>query len=130
MLVASPRAVHALGHGVALDALILSGEDENEVARRPPASKADADTWCCTEGAGGGSYRARGRRTGRWPASPPPGRSVDSYGCGDSFAAGLTFGLAARDGPAAGARARGPLRRRLRHRSRAPTSGSCAREDL
>jgi ribokinase len=26
---------------------------------------------------------------------PPPGAAVDTYGCGDSFAAGLTFGLAA-----------------------------------
>ena len=27
--------------------------------------------------------------------SPPPGEPVDSYGCGDSFAAGLTYGLGA-----------------------------------
>ncbi|MDP8967707.1 MAG: PfkB family carbohydrate kinase, partial [Actinomycetota bacterium] len=35
-----------------------------------------------------------GRRSGRWTATPLPGRPVDAYGCGDSFAAGLTYGLA------------------------------------
>ena len=34
------------------------------------------------------------RTPGSWQASPPPGPVVDGYGCGDSFAAGLTFGLA------------------------------------
>ncbi|MGB2711191.1 MAG: PfkB family carbohydrate kinase, partial [Conexibacter sp.] len=29
------------------------------------------------------------------PAAPLPGPPVDAYGCGDSFAAGLTYGLAA-----------------------------------
>ncbi|MEW6583013.1 MAG: PfkB family carbohydrate kinase, partial [Actinomycetota bacterium] len=28
--------------------------------------------------------------------APPPGPAVDSYGCGDSFAAGLTVALARR----------------------------------
>ncbi|HEX9313161.1 MAG TPA: PfkB family carbohydrate kinase, partial [Actinomycetota bacterium] len=29
------------------------------------------------------------------PATPLPGPRVDAYGCGDSFAAGLTYGLGA-----------------------------------
>ena len=33
--------------------------------------------------------------SGRWEPLPLPGRRVDAYGAGDSFAAGLTTGLAA-----------------------------------
>jgi ribokinase len=94
VLVASPRARDALGHGVAIDALVLSGEDEIE---RREAARADAEAalvvW--TEGARGGRYRTRAGDTGRWAPAPPPGAPADSYGCGDSFAAGLTYGLAA-----------------------------------
>jgi ribokinase len=34
-------------------------------------------------------------RTGAWTAAPVQGSPIDDYGCGDAFAAGLTFGLAA-----------------------------------
>ncbi len=94
VLVASPRAGEALGHGVELDALVLSGEDEIE--RRAAARVgAQARLVVSTEGARGGSYRERMGGSGRWSAAPLPGASVDSYGCGDSFAAGLTYGLGA-----------------------------------
>lgn len=100
VLVASPRALHALGHGVPLDALVLSGEDaiEREEATR---AQADAELLVLTDGARGGSWRhigASGQHTGEsgtWEAASPPGPPVDSYGCGDSFAAGLTYGLGA-----------------------------------
>jgi ribokinase len=46
-----------------------------------------------TAGASGGSWEEAGGRTGSWEASPLPGPVQDSYGCGDSFAAGLTYGL-------------------------------------
>jgi ribokinase len=94
VLVASPRARHALGHGVAIDALVLSGADESEqrVAARA-AGEAELVVW--TEGARGGRYESRSGATGRWAPAPLPGGPVDSYGCGDSFAAGLTYGLAA-----------------------------------
>ncbi len=122
VLVASPRALHALGHGVPLDALVLSGEDaiEREDATR---AQADAKLVVITDGARGGSYKERsgglgersaglgersaalGERSaalgeravgwGTWDAAPLPGPAVDSYGCGDSFAAGLTYGLGA-----------------------------------
>ncbi|HEX8104540.1 MAG TPA: PfkB family carbohydrate kinase, partial [Solirubrobacteraceae bacterium] len=39
--------------------------------------------------------------TGEWRAAEVPGEPVDAYGCGDSFAAGLTFGLARGDDLAA-----------------------------
>src|SRR5271165_2001401 len=92
VLVASPRARDALGHGVALDALVLSGEDEIE-QRAAGAAQEEAALVVFTEGERGGSYRTRSGETGRWSAVAPPGERVDSYGCGDSFAAGLTFGL-------------------------------------
>ena len=43
VLTASPRAVHALGHGVPLDALILSNNDEYEVADRRPLRTRSGD---------------------------------------------------------------------------------------
>jgi ribokinase len=92
VLVASPRALDALGHGVALDALVMSGDDEIELRAAPPAlEEAELVVW--TEGEHGGRYRRRDGETGRWAAARPPGERVDSYGCGDSFAAGLTYGL-------------------------------------
>src|SRR6516164_2715047 len=94
VLVASPRAHQALGHGVRLDALVLSGQDAIE---RHEASRAvpEAELVVSTEGARGGSYRLRDGESGRWAPAELPGAPVDSYGCGDSFAAGLTYGLGA-----------------------------------
>jgi ribokinase len=94
VLVASPRARGALGHGVPLDALVLSGEDEIE-RRGAGVAEAEAELVVWTEGARGGSYRTRSGLSGRWAASEPPGEPVDSYGCGDSFAGALTYGLGA-----------------------------------
>ena len=92
VLVASPRARHALGHGVRLDALVLSAEDaiEREEARH---AEGEADLVVLTDGARGGTYRTRDGATGSWTAAEPPAAPVDSYGCGDSFAAGFAFGL-------------------------------------
>jgi ribokinase len=124
VVTASPRAEHALGQGVELDALILSASDELEL-ERARAAAAEADALVMTEGAGGGSFRRRGGGEGRWRGVPPPGPIVDNYGCGDSFAGGLTFALArgleladalelaARCG-AACASGRGPYGRQLR----------------
>jgi ribokinase len=47
-----------------------------------------------TDGSRGGSLASPGGSTVRWAAAPLPGPAVDAYGAGDSFAAGLTFGLA------------------------------------
>ncbi|MFI4985649.1 MAG: PfkB family carbohydrate kinase [Solirubrobacterales bacterium] len=94
ILVASPRAYDALGHGVRIDALVLSEDDEIE--RRGAARAQDeAELVVFTEGERGGRYRTRTGESGTWTAAPPPSEPVDSYGCGDSFAAGLTYGLAA-----------------------------------
>jgi ribokinase len=94
VLVASPRARCALGHGVPLDALVLSGDDEVELGEMGDAqNEARLVVW--TEGACGGRYRDALGASSRWEASPLPGEVVDSYGCGDSFVAGLTYGLGA-----------------------------------
>lgn len=92
VLVANPRALDALGHGVSLDALVMSKSDAVE-RRAAERSEGEAELVVFTEGADGGSYRTRSGASGRWAAVPPPGDPVDSYGCGDSFAAGLTYGL-------------------------------------
>lgn len=94
VLVASPRAAHALGHGVPLDALVLSEDDAIE-RREAARAQEDAAMVVFTEGARGGSYRRRDGGEGAWDAAPLPSPAVDSYGCGDSFAAGLTYGLGA-----------------------------------
>ena len=94
VLVANPRARDALGHGVEIDALVFSAKDEIERAAAAGV-ESEAELLVLTEGERGGSYRTRSGESGRWAAVPPPGEPVDSYGCGDSFAAGLTYGLGA-----------------------------------
>jgi ribokinase len=94
VLVANPRARHALGQGVRLDALVLSADDQIE-RREALRAEAEADVVVLTDGARGGSYRTREGREGSWAAAEPPGEPVDAYGCGDSFAAGFAYGLGA-----------------------------------
>jgi ribokinase len=95
ILVATVRATDALiDAGVEVDVLVASAADEAEAVdprrlRRPPRLVIR------TEGAHGGTWTGSDGATGRWEASTPPGPVVDAYGCGDAFAAGLTFGLGA-----------------------------------
>jgi ribokinase len=92
ILVASPRARTALEQVAApVDALIYSARDagESEWARRVAHR---VRLQFATAGAAGGRWW--GESEGRWSAVPPPGEPHDTYGCGDSFAAGVTFGLA------------------------------------
>jgi ribokinase len=81
--------------GVAVDALIGSALDPAEqvasgALSQPPRLR------IATEGAAGG-WSLPGGRYRAEPLTHPP---VDSYGCGDSFAAGVTAGLAAGWSPA------------------------------
>lgn len=95
VLVATPRADHALQQqGIALDALVLSGEDAIERSLAQEAQVA-VELTVRTEGARGGSYAQTAGEAGRFEAAPVPGSILDTYGCGDSFAAGLTYGLGA-----------------------------------
>jgi ribokinase len=48
-----------------------------------------------TAGKEGGKWVGEDRSTGEWKAAELPGPPQDSYGAGDSFAAGLTYGLGA-----------------------------------
>jgi ribokinase len=101
VLVASPRARGAITAGAEqLDALVLSTSDPLERGWAAELSVPPRLT-VLTDGAAGGTWRRRsdpggdGARasTGAWSAEPLPGPVVDSYGCGDSFAAALTFAL-------------------------------------
>lgn len=93
-LVATARALGSLrGTGVLVDALVASATDPGE---RYDAGDLDPEPTCVlrTEAAAGGSWQGPGG-AGRWEAVQPPGPLVDSFGCGDAFAAGVTHGLAA-----------------------------------
>jgi ribokinase len=93
VLVSTPRAREAMELSpAAIDALVFSGSDDDE---RRWAQRLESRTRLMveTEGAHGGRWW--GESEGRWPSVPAPGPPQDDYGCGDSFAAGFTFGLAA-----------------------------------
>jgi ribokinase len=93
-LVSTARGLETLRQaGVQLDALVASAKDPGE---RYQAGELDPPPRFVmrTEGPAGGSYE--GEESGSWEATPLPGPVSDLYGCGDSFAAGLTYGLAAR----------------------------------
>jgi ribokinase len=95
-LVATARGLEGLVEaGVQLDALVASSRDPGE--RFELADLELVPRYVVrTAGASGGEWEvpAAGER-GRWEASPPPGAVSDFYGCGDTFAAGLTYGLGA-----------------------------------
>jgi ribokinase len=92
VLVATPRLRERLEGGeVQLDAVIFSSSDADEV-RWAVTLEPSTRLMVATQGASGGRWW--GESDGRWRAVPPPGPIKDSYGCGDSFAAGFMFGLA------------------------------------
>lgn len=98
VLVATPRIREGLASAEApVDALVFSDRDRDE--RQWAASLADrARLMVATDGERGGRWW--GETEGHWKAVDPPGPAQDSYGCGDAFAAGLTFGLASGRGMA------------------------------
>jgi ribokinase len=95
MLVATPRGLATLADAhVELDALVSSGRDPGEVYK-PGDLDPEPRVVVRTAGPAGGAWEdAKGER-GTWEATPLPSPIRDAYGCGDSFAAGLTFGLGA-----------------------------------
>ena len=98
-LVATVRAAGGLaGSKVQLDVLVASAEDAGE---RYAAGDLEPEPQLVarSEGGNGGSLTRRDGKVSRWAAAPLPGPPVDSYGAGDSFAAGLTYGLAEGLGP-------------------------------
>ncbi len=93
VLVATSRARDVVVDAdLRLDAVVGSGSD--------PAETFDPDRLTHapglivrTHGARGGEYEASDGTRGAFDPVEPPGPIVDTYGAGDSFAAGLTFGL-------------------------------------
>jgi ribokinase len=90
VLVATARELAILRRaGVPVDVLVGSGED---AAERFESGEIDPEPQIVvtTAGALGGWIRPGGP----YRAAVPPGPVSDAYGCGDCFAAGLTYGLA------------------------------------
>src|SRR5947209_6517086 len=89
-LVATSRELPTLkAAGVQIDVLVGSGEDAGE---RFESGELDPPPRIVVTTAGGlGGWIRPG---GPFRAAPIPGPVADAYGCGDCFAAGLTYGLA------------------------------------
>lgn len=92
-VVATVRSGAALTEaGVRVDVLVASADDEGERYSRGDIEP--EPRWVVrTEGAGGGTFEGDDGESGRWDASPLTGPKGDTYGAGDSFAGGLTYGL-------------------------------------
>ncbi len=91
VLTATPRTMETLrAANVELDALVGSGRDAGETYE-PGGLDPPPRLRVATFGADGGVMEPGGP----FAAAPLPGPVVDAYGAGDSFAAGLTYGLAA-----------------------------------
>jgi ribokinase len=92
VLVATARELPTLlAAQVPLDALVRSGRDPGE-AYDPGSLDPEPKLVVSTMGHEGGRYVA-GLDEGTFAAGELPGPLVDTYGAGDSFAAGLTFAL-------------------------------------
>ena len=90
LLVATARETETLREGaVELDALVGSGEDPGE--RYGPGELEPRPKLVVTTAGALGGWMNPG---GPYLAAPLPGLVEDAYGCGDCFAAGLTFALA------------------------------------
>jgi len=93
VLVATARELSTLRRGgVPIDVLVGSGEDAAE-RFEPGELDPEPQIVVTTSGALGGWIRPGGP----FRAAPIPGDVSDAYGCGDCFAAGLTYGLALRE---------------------------------
>ena len=93
VLVATSRVLPLLASAnIKLDALVGSAEDPSE-------RYSDGDLpirprmVVKTAGPAGGTFQVEEEPEQTFQAAPLPGPLKDLYGCGDSFAAGLTFGL-------------------------------------
>ena len=95
VLVASPRAGEALETGGRTGCAGAKRGGCDRAQHKPTRAQVQAELVVFTEGARGGSYRERSGGSGTWTAAQLPAPPADSYGCGDSFAAGLTYGLGA-----------------------------------
>jgi ribokinase len=94
VVVATSRILPVLREAaVELDALVGSASDPSEAYEDGDLDPAPRLV-VRTEGGEGGRFWRPGEPARRFAPSPPPGPVVDAYGAGDSFAAGLAYGLA------------------------------------
>lgn len=94
VLVATARSLPALAEArVELDALVRSRNDEGETYR-PGELDPPPGLHVATAGALGGTYTVVGGVPRHYQATSVKDAKNDSYGAGDSFAAGLTYALA------------------------------------
>ena len=94
-VVATSRVLPVLAEaGVALDAVIGSGRDVSE-RYRPGSLRPPPRLVVETHGREGGRFIMDDGRRGSVEPAELPGPMVDAYGCGDSFAAGVTYALGA-----------------------------------
>ncbi len=93
VLVATSRVRDLLvAADVHLDAVVGSANDPAE-AFDPDALTHPPHLVVRTDALHGGRFETDDGRAGTYDPIPPPGPVVDTYGAGDSFAAGLTFAL-------------------------------------
>jgi ribokinase len=93
VLVATARELPTLAEAaVELDALVWSAGDPGE-RYQPGALDPPPRLVVSTAGAAGGMFAEAGGEERAFAAAPIPGPVRDTYGSGDSFAAGLTYGL-------------------------------------
>jgi len=92
VVVATPRA-HGAFHsgGPSVDALVFSAQDRDESGWAQELAGLTR-LLLATDGASGGRWW--GETEGSWQAVGADGPIRDDFGCGDSFAAGFTLGLA------------------------------------
>ena len=98
VLVATARVLPTIAEaGVELDALVRSARDPSE-RYAPGQLDPEPRLVVATSGREGGAWQRATGRAGTYEAAPLPGPLEDTYGAGDSFAAGLAYALGRGDG--------------------------------
>ncbi|HTU14958.1 MAG TPA: PfkB family carbohydrate kinase [Solirubrobacterales bacterium] len=128
-VVASVRTGPALAEaGVQVDVLVASANDRGEVYVR---GEIDPEPrWVVrTDGARGGTLETAEGKITEWTSNPPSAAKVDTYGAGDTFAGGITYGLG-RGFPIETAIAFGAFCGASSVRGRGPYAGHVSPEEL
>ena len=95
-LVATARHLEPVDEaGVEVDVLVASAADAGERYEAGRLARRAARRGAHGRRSQGGTWEDADGASGRWEATVLPGPVSDAYGCGDSFAAGLTYGLGA-----------------------------------